>query len=170
MRLRWQCGQEWGQTSGGIHIKDTNRIRKELSTLSGKCEVYISLMLGQLVHIYKQVGAPTVPLAVILESVLFLVKSYQIMLFMSKHAIHIKTCNACQNMQFISNCVIHVTIHGIHDIPVVIHVIIYVHCTEGDWPVHVINRSPLNLTISCYCMDVWLSKKSILEKIVPGIE
>jgi hypothetical protein len=91
----------------------------------------------------KKVGAPTVPSSVILESVLFLVKLCQIMLFMSNHDIHVKSCFLCQIMSFMSNhvihvksChssqimsnhVIHVTNHGIHSIHVFMHVIIYVH-------------------------------------------
>jgi hypothetical protein len=41
-------------------------------------------------------------------------------------------------------------------------------CTEGDWLVYVVNWSPQNLSISCDCMVNWLSKKSVLEKIVRG--
>jgi hypothetical protein len=48
-----------------------------------------------------------VPLAVILESVLLLLKSCQIMSFMSKHVIQVKSCHSCQNMSFMSNHVIH---------------------------------------------------------------
>jgi hypothetical protein len=40
--------------------------------------------------------------------------------------------------------------------------------TEGDLLVYVVNRSPRNLSITCDCMVYWLSKKSVLEKIVTG--
>jgi hypothetical protein len=94
----------------------------------------------------KQVGAPTVPSAVVLESVLFWVKSCQIMLVMSNHVIHVKSCYSCQIALFVSNHVIHfkscyscqiilfmsnqviqVTIHVIHITIHVIHIIIHVH-------------------------------------------
>jgi hypothetical protein len=50
--------------------------------------------------------------------------SCQIMLLMSNHVTHVKSCSSSQIM---SNHVIHDTIHGIHGIHIVIHVIIYVH-------------------------------------------
>jgi hypothetical protein len=85
---------------------------------------YVQLIVS---FLNKQVGAPTVPSAVILKPVLLLVKScqimllmsnhvlhvkscysYQIMLFMSNHVIHVKSCHSCQIMKFMSNLVIHV--------------------------------------------------------------
>jgi hypothetical protein len=82
----------------------------------------------------QQVGAPTVPSCLILESVSLVVKLCRITLFMSNHDIHVKSCVLCQIMSFMSNhvihvksChssqimsnyVIHVTIHGIHSIHV----------------------------------------------------
>jgi hypothetical protein len=52
----------------------------------------------------EQEDAPTVPSAVILESVLLLVKSCQIMLLMSNHVIYVQSCFMSYDVKHVKSC------------------------------------------------------------------